>query len=151
MTAPPVTLSVEPSVNGQLRYLPMAPPTPSSTAKGRLLVELVLQNTGFASVMATTMIISFTGSPVTGPTSVPIGITIDPKTSQIWNLPSPTSHYLFELAAPPNAITVSVYFATFTDPVTSRCPSLPTPGRMASEPTVSRPWPRTSRWASSGR
>lgn len=128
MTAPPVTLSVEPSVNGQLRYLPMAPTTPSSTAKGRILVELVLQNTGFAPVMANTMIISFTGAAVTGPTSVPIGITIDPKTSQIWNLPSPTSHYLFELAAPPSAVTISVYFATFTDPVTLTLPVAPHAG-----------------------
>ena len=73
MTAPSVTVNIQPYANSKLVYLPMAPLTPSSKPKGRLMVELTLINNSGSTLTATAANFSFPTGTVAGDEHPPDG------------------------------------------------------------------------------
>ena len=131
MPAPAVTVTLEPTVGGSLVYLPMAPLNPNGPGRGRILIELLLQNKSAKNVTATSVSVSFLGSTVAGGSRA-INLTVKPTETGLWEMASGADHFLFDQAKAPTTAVVSVFFAGYADPVTVTAPVTahinPTPG-----------------------
>ena len=121
MSAPKVTVTVEPMVSGSLVYLPMAPSTPTGPPRGRMLMELVLQNKSTVNVTAMFVSISFPGSTVTGGTR-PMNLTLKPAETLGWEMDTGADHVIFDQSNAPTTAVVSVFFTGYTDPITITAP-----------------------------
>jgi len=131
MTAPSVTMTIQPYANGKLVYLPMAPLTSSSKPKGRLMVELTLINNSGSTLTATAANFGFPTGTVAGTSIRPMMVQLDPFATVTWSMPTTSSHFLFDLATAPTTVTVSVFFAGFDDPVSITVPVGPHTGPNA--------------------
>ena len=128
MTAPSVTVNIQPYANSRLVYLPMAPLTPSSKPRGRLMVELTLINNSGSTLTATAANFTFPTGTGTGASIRPMMVQLDPFTTVTWSMPTTSSHFLFDLSTAPTTVTVSVFFAGFNDPVSITVPVGPHTG-----------------------
>jgi hypothetical protein len=121
MSAPKVTVTVEPMVSGSLVYLPMAPSTPTGPQRGRILIELALQNKSTVNVTAMFVSISFPGSTVAGGTRQ-MDLTIKPAEALGWEMATGADHFIFDQSNAPTTAVISVFFTGYTDPITITAP-----------------------------
>src|SRR5262245_62459596 len=96
---PPITALVEPFEAGKFVYLPMAPITSNSKARGRVFLRFDITNTGADPLTVTSVKISFPGSSVPAETKT-IGIQVDPAKMRRWWFGKPADDILFDLPGP---------------------------------------------------
>ncbi len=85
MSAPNLTITVEPSTNNQVMYLPLAPKSATDPAKGEIALAFSIRNNEAAPVQLVTLAISFSGSPAVAGASIPLDLNVAAHGTANWN------------------------------------------------------------------
>jgi len=126
MSAPNLSLQLEPSEAGAVVYLPLAPKTLSDAPNGQLALVVFIENNEAGPVRVTQLIVSFTGPP-------DIAASVISLTMQISSIPAGgTAVAFFEqsdiiiLPRPaPAEISVEIYCENYSDPARITMPLQP--------------------------
>lgn len=116
MSAPNLTIMVEPQSGGKVVYLPLAPSIAGAAGSGQLSIQLRIGNGEVADVHLNKVTFEFSSPPVVQPKSVTADVAIVAGAEAVWHhgtgdnmlLPSPA----------PASMTVKAYCDGFADPKT---------------------------------
>jgi len=120
MSAPNLTITVEPSLSGAVVYGPLAAGTASGEQAGQLSIRLWIKNNEAAAVVVNTIALSFVPPPLVDPVAIPVNIGIGPGETKGWNFATANNVVLPE--PPPPLFTLSAWCNGFSDPVTLALP-----------------------------
>jgi len=76
MSAPNLTITVEPSNSGTLIFLPLAPKVSGEPAEGEIALSLTIRNNEATPVQVTQMTVSFVGAPAVAPVTIALGLSV---------------------------------------------------------------------------
>jgi hypothetical protein len=120
MSAPNLTITVEPNTGSAVMFLPLAPKSANDPVKGEIAVMLTIRNNGPATIDASTLTVSFPGFPAQAASTIPLGLTIGAGATAEWNFQKAN-----EIVIPqpgPGTIRFSVACTGFTDPAVTTLP-----------------------------
>jgi hypothetical protein len=107
MSAPTLTVTIEPFESGSVVYGPLAPRTLNDSPKGQLSFVFTITNKEKNAVHLNAVTISFTSPPMVNTSIIPVDVTIDPNKSTVLYFP-PANNIILPDPAP---IEVKVAFA----------------------------------------
>ena len=84
MTAPNLTIAVEPANGGSVMFLPLAPKTANDKAQGEVALQFTFTNNELKSVHVTGITVSFTGSPAVPSVMIPLNLNIPAHGGMNW-------------------------------------------------------------------
>jgi hypothetical protein len=116
MSAPNVTITVEPTEAGAVVYLPLAPSTAQHDLTGALALKLWIRNNEASTVHVDTLTVSFTGGAPVSPVTVPLDLDVDPGAQVPWFY-STQQIQIIPVPAPPT-VKLGLAFKGFADPAT---------------------------------
>jgi hypothetical protein len=116
MSAPNLTVVVEPSIGGAVIYGPLATGTGLGDMAAQLSIRLWITNNESSAVVVNTIALSFVPPPLVNPVAISVNFTVGPAETTLWNFSTADNVILPE--PPPPTFTVSVWCNTFTDPKT---------------------------------
>jgi hypothetical protein len=116
MSAPNLTVVVEPSIGGAVIYGPLAAATGFGDMAAQLSIRLWITNNESSAVVVNTIALSFVPPPLVNPVAISVNFTVGPAETTLWNFSTADNVILPE--PPPPTFTVSVWCNTFTDPKT---------------------------------
>lgn len=99
MSAPNISLAVEPFESGKVVFLPMAPKTTSEKARGRIMLRLGITNGEAGTITVQSVKVSFPGSAVGAETKL-INRTVAHNATRLWWFMNPSDDVLFDLPGP---------------------------------------------------
>ena len=114
ISAPNLSIRVEPSEGGTILYLPIAAKTANDKAAAEVCLELVIQNNSNAGVHLNQVAISFSAPPAVNSVSIPVSLDIGPNASAEWNFD--TSNDIFLPFPPPASLKLSLSCDGFSNP-----------------------------------
>jgi murein DD-endopeptidase MepM/ murein hydrolase activator NlpD len=120
MSAPNLTINVEPSLSGAVAYGPLAAGTASGEQAAQLSIRLWIKNNEAAAVVVNTIALSFIPPPLVDPVAIPVNIGIGLNETKGWNFATANNVILPE--PPPPLFTLSAWCNGFSDPATLALP-----------------------------
>src|SRR6266545_4777923 len=84
MSAPNLTITVEPFESGKVVYGPLAPKTLNSQAQGQLSLKLAIKNNESQQVHVNQLKVSFIGPPSVNAVTIPLNLDINSNGTGGW-------------------------------------------------------------------
>lgn len=85
MSAPNLSVSVEPFVSGKIEYLSLAPSVSTGSPVGEIALLFSITNNEATAVKVTQLVVSFIGSPAVAAKTIPLNLTINSHQMAFWN------------------------------------------------------------------
>jgi peptidase M23-like protein len=119
MGAPNLSVAVEPTVNGSVVFMALAPNKKGAQPAALLCLRLMVTNNGSSPVHLNGVGLSFS-PPVVGPFTDPTGIDIPPGWTMEWNFS--TAEDVILPASPPQSLTLNLNCGGFSSPAVTTLP-----------------------------
>jgi hypothetical protein len=116
MSAPNLSITVEPFESGSVVYAPLAPNTANDQPNGMLSLVLRVTNQGNKLVHLKNVTLSYSAPPALGNASLPADVTIDAGQTKLWHFATADNQIL--PIPSPSKITLNLYCDGFTSPAT---------------------------------
>ena len=114
MSAPNLTIAVEPAIGSNLMFLPLAPNTANDPTKAEIAISLTIHNNGPTAVVTNMLTVAFPGFPAQPASPIPLSLTIPSGATVGWAFDK--SNDIVIPQPGPNQISFAVSCNGFTQP-----------------------------------
>lgn len=116
MVAPNLSVTVEPSEEGSVVYLPLAARTSADEPNAQLSLVLTIKNNEATTVHVNDVTLAFAGPPAIGNVSIPVDVTLNANQTKLWYFAT-ANNVILPLPAP-GSFTVILACDGFSEPAT---------------------------------